>query len=218
MSAGIDQDTYAVLRERLAGQAAELGRRAGALNEVRIAAFGSGELGLTGTGRVRTERACVPRDVVAVGDDLLLFGSYAPSTGSSETAVADVFTLYDRDLKALPEDAVPGLLDDPGFVREFSALHRYFRGARLLRLRRVEGGSSPSSGPGSRTTTSVSCAGPSIRPEGHSSWTPRASATTSSRQPTTSTGCRRPATTTSWGATRISRSTAGSSSPRSAGR
>ncbi|WP_327165513.1 DNA repair ATPase [Streptomyces zaomyceticus] len=139
MSAGIDQDTYAVLRERLAGQAAELGRRAGALNEARIATFGSGELGLTGTGRVRTERACVPRDVVAVGDDLLLFGSHAPSTGSSETAVADVFSLYDRDLKALPEDAVPGLLDDPGFVREFSALHRYFRGARLLRLRRVEG-------------------------------------------------------------------------------
>lgn len=139
MSAGIDQDTYTVLRDRLAAQAAELAGRAGTLNEARIAAFGSGELGLTGTGRVRTEHACVPRDVAAVGDDLLLLGSHTPSTGPSETAVADVFTLYDRDLKALPEDAVPGLLDDPGFVREFSALHRYFRGARLLRLRRDEG-------------------------------------------------------------------------------
>ncbi|BFO16310.1 hypothetical protein SHKM778_26980 [Streptomyces sp. KM77-8] len=39
----------------------------------------------------------------------------------------------------LPDDAVPGLLDDPAFVREFAALHRYYRQARLLRLRRVDG-------------------------------------------------------------------------------
>ncbi|MEU8521166.1 DNA repair ATPase [Streptomyces sp. NPDC048577] len=138
MSTGIDQDTYAVLRDRLAAQATELARRAEALNEARIAAFGGGELSLTRTDRVRTEHACLPRDVVAVGD-LLLLGHHTPSTGRPEAAVADVFTLYDRDLNPLPEDAVPGLLDDPAFVREFAALHRYFRGARLLRLRRVEG-------------------------------------------------------------------------------
>ncbi|WP_374206362.1 DNA repair ATPase [Streptomyces sp. WAC04114] len=33
---------------------------------------------------------------------------------------------------------MPGLLDDPAFVREFGALHRYYRQARLLRLHRVE--------------------------------------------------------------------------------
>lgn len=53
--------------------------------------------------------------------------------------MADVFTLYDRDLNPLPESAVPGLLDDPAFVREFADLHRYYRQARLLRLRPVGG-------------------------------------------------------------------------------
>ncbi|MFH9726460.1 DNA repair ATPase [Streptomyces sp. NPDC017254] len=143
MSAGIDQDTYAVLRDRLATQAAGLARRAEALNRARTAEFGSGELDLTGTGRLRTERGGVPRDVVAVGagrDGVLLLGCHTPpAPGNAERPVADVFTLYDRDLAPLAEDAVPGLLDDPAFVREFTALHRYFRGARLVRLRRVEG-------------------------------------------------------------------------------
>ncbi|MGW6395680.1 DNA repair ATPase [Streptomyces sp. NPDC055103] len=139
MSAGIDRDTYAVLRDRLVAQAGELAGRAEALNKDRIAEFGSGELTLMGTGRIRTERACLPGDVVAVGDDVLLFGRHAVSDGRADSAVADVFTLHDRDLNPLPEDAVPGLLDDPDFRREFAALHRYFQGARLLRLRRVEG-------------------------------------------------------------------------------
>ncbi|MFJ3816299.1 DNA repair ATPase [Streptomyces sp. NPDC090056] len=153
MSAGIDQDTYAVLRDRLTAQAGELARRAEALNTARTAAFGSGGLALTGTDRVRTERAGTLLDVVAVGDGVLLFGGSPVTTGGGGPvvtggggplatdgegpAVADVLTLHDRDLNPLPGDAVPGLLDDPGFVREFAALHRYFRGARLLRLRRV---------------------------------------------------------------------------------
>ncbi|WP_432087048.1 DNA repair ATPase [Streptomyces sp. bgisy095] len=137
MSAGIDQDTYAVLRDRLTAQAGELARRAEALNTARTAAFGSGGLALTGTDRVRTERAGVLLDVVAVGDGVLLFGGSPVAAGGEGPAVADVLTLHDRDLNPLPGDAVPGLLDDPGFVREFAALHRYFRGARLLRLRRV---------------------------------------------------------------------------------
>ncbi|MFC8887440.1 DNA repair ATPase, partial [Streptomyces cinereoruber] len=138
MSGGIDQDTYAVLRDRLTAQAGELARRAEALNTARTAAFGSGGLALTGTDRVRTERPGVLLDVAAVGDDVLLFGGRAVATGGEGPAVADVLTLHDRNLNQLPGDAVPGLLDDPGFVREFAALHRYFRGARLLRLRRVE--------------------------------------------------------------------------------
>ncbi|WP_306325695.1 DNA repair ATPase [Streptomyces venezuelae] len=139
MSAGIDQDTYAVLRDRLVAQAGELARRTESLNQARIAEFGSGELTLTGTDRIRTDRNGLARALAVVGDDVLLLGRHTASAGRAETAVSDVFTLYDRALNPLPEDAVPGLLDDPGFVREFTALHRYFRGTRLLRLRRVEG-------------------------------------------------------------------------------
>ncbi|MFE4534831.1 DNA repair ATPase [Streptomyces scopuliridis] len=137
METEVDAGTYEVLRDRLGAQARELARRAEELNSRRIKAFGSMELALTGTGRVRTERPAVPRDVVSVGGALLFGYTSPPGTTSSDIAVGDVLALHDRELNPLPADAVPGLLDDPRFVREFADLHRYFRDARLLRLRRT---------------------------------------------------------------------------------
>lgn len=134
----LDTGTYEVLRDRLTAQTAELARRAETLNARRAEEFGSTRLELTGTGRLRTEHPRVPRDIVALGDVLLL-GHNDFAGLDQRTTVGDVFTLYDRDLNRLPEDALPGLLDDPAFVREFAALHRYYRQARLLRLRRVDG-------------------------------------------------------------------------------
>ncbi|AXG78429.1 DNA repair ATPase [Streptomyces paludis] len=142
-TASVDAGTYEVLRDRLGARAAELARRAEALNARRIEAFGSMELALTGTARIRTEQPRLPRDVVAVGGALLLGSNVPPGqaqrAGSGAPAVGDVLALYDRELNPLPADAVPGLLDDPDFVREFAELHRYFRDARLLRLRHTEG-------------------------------------------------------------------------------
>ncbi|WP_229899793.1 DNA repair ATPase, partial [Streptomyces capoamus] len=132
----VDTGTYEVLRDRLGAQAAELARRAETLNARRTEEFGSVRLELSGTERLRTERAAVLRDLVAVGDRLL-FGSGDAAGLRTEPSVGDVLTLHDRDLNPLPGDAVPGLLDDAEFVREFTALHRYYRQARLLRLRRV---------------------------------------------------------------------------------
>ncbi|WEO96324.1 DNA repair ATPase [Streptomyces sp. FXJ1.172] len=128
--ASADAGTYEVLRDRLAGHAAELARRAEDLNARRAEEFGSARLDLARTARLHTEHACRPGDIVAVGDALLL-----GVTGQATDALA----LYGRDGARLPEDAVPGLLDDPAFVREFTALHRYYRQARLLRLRRADG-------------------------------------------------------------------------------
>ncbi|MBJ3812683.1 DNA repair ATPase [Streptomyces flavofungini] len=135
---GLDTGTYEVLRDRLAGQARQLAERATVLNDRRVAAFGSTELTLTGTRSLRAEQPCVPRDIVAVGE-ALLFGYNVFTGRSTETAVGDVFALYDRDLNRLPDDAVPGLLDDPAFAAEFAALFRYYRDAHLLQLRRTEG-------------------------------------------------------------------------------
>ncbi|WP_328863162.1 DNA repair ATPase [Streptomyces sp. NBC_00306] len=135
---GMDPGTYEVLRDRLGAQATELARRAHALNSARIAEFGAGELALAGTGRISTEAAGVARDIVAVGDGLL-FGHDTAAGLTPRITVGDVFSLYDRDLNRLAQDAVPGLLDDPDFVREFASLCRYFQGARLHRLRTVDG-------------------------------------------------------------------------------
>ncbi|MEU2298153.1 DNA repair ATPase [Streptomyces antibioticus] len=135
---GLDTGTYEVLRDRLTAQAAELARRAEELNTRRIEEFGSLRLELAGTERLHTDAACVPRDVVAVAGVLLLGYNTVPGRGP-ETTVGDVLALHDREMRRLPDDAVPGLLDDPSFIREFRALHRYYHQARLLRLRRVEG-------------------------------------------------------------------------------
>ncbi|MFP3986971.1 DNA repair ATPase [Streptomyces sp. E11-3] len=138
METGLDAGTYEVLRDRLAGQAAELARRAETLNTRRTEAFGSTELALTGTERIRTENNCVPRDIASVGGKLL-FGYNVFIGLKPETSVSDVFALHDHELNRLPEDALPGLLDDPAFVREFTALYRYYRDAHLLQLRQVDG-------------------------------------------------------------------------------
>ncbi|MFE3853061.1 DNA repair ATPase [Streptomyces griseorubiginosus] len=135
---GLDTGTYEVLCDRLTAQAAELARRAEALNALRAEEFGASRLELTSTRRLRTEHNCVPRDIVAVGETLL-FGHNVFLGLKPEVTVGDVFALYDRDLNRLPEHAVPGLLDDPVFVHEFAALYRYYRQAHLLQLRRVDG-------------------------------------------------------------------------------
>ncbi|MEV1054513.1 DNA repair ATPase [Streptomyces sp. NPDC049887] len=135
---GMDAGTYEVLRDRLGARATELARRAEALNSSRIAEFGADELTLTGTERIGTEAPCVARDLVAVGGRLLL-GHDTPAALTPRTTVGDVFSLYDHDLAPLEAGAAPGLLDDADFAREFAALCRYYQGARLHRLRVVDG-------------------------------------------------------------------------------
>ncbi|MFD5789443.1 DNA repair ATPase [Streptomyces sp. NPDC127037] len=125
---------YDVLRRRLSTHATELARRATALNARRTEAFGSTGLRLLGSEQIRTARPSVPRDLVALGGELL-FGFERGPGQQSEPAVDDVLALYAADLT--PGTGAP--LTDASFVREFDGLHRYFRDARLLRLRRTEG-------------------------------------------------------------------------------
>ncbi|GAA3890102.1 DNA repair ATPase [Saccharothrix violaceirubra] len=145
MTTELDAGTYEVLKARLADQAAGLAARAGELNTRRLEVFGSAELALLGTDRLRTANNCVPADAVHVGG-LVLVGHQVLLGLKAEVAVADVFTLH-RLVRAddavrfedVASDGVPGLLDDDRFRRDFAELHRYFRDARLIRLRRVEG-------------------------------------------------------------------------------
>ncbi|MET9704515.1 DNA repair ATPase [Streptomyces griseus] len=134
----VDAGAYEVLRRRLSAQAGELVRRAEALNVRRTEEFGSTGLRLLATEQVRTEHASVPRDLVAVGGKLL-FGFERGPGARGEAGVDDVLLVRDAE----GDGEAPGngdtLLDDDGFRRAFASLHRYFRDARLLRLRRVDG-------------------------------------------------------------------------------
>ncbi|WP_433266220.1 DNA repair ATPase [Actinosynnema sp. CS-041913] len=144
VTATLDAGTYEVLKARLADQAAGLARRAEALNAQRLEVFGSAELTLLGTERIRTGNNCVPRDVVQVAG-LMLFGYNVFIGLKPETTVDDVFSLhrFSRDGDAFrfedAHDELPGLLRDPRFERDFAELYRYYRDTRLVQLRRVEG-------------------------------------------------------------------------------
>lgn len=145
--AGLDGDTYDLLRGRLTAAARVLAGRAEALNSRRQEVFGSTELRLDGTERFRTASPARAADLAAVGRHVL-FASNPAEVG----AVGDVFQLLSADggaadgaeLDGADTDdsgraGVPGLLNDPGFVREFGELYRYYRETRLLRLRALEG-------------------------------------------------------------------------------
>nr|MDT0659854.1 DNA repair ATPase [Micromonospora sp. DSM 115978] len=154
---GVDAGTYEVLRTRLADRAGELARRAERLNTRRLEVFGGTELRLIGTERIRTEHNCVPRDIVSVGG-LMLFGYNVFIGLKPETTIDDVFSLHHfaRDpgtagtgsgaaaegafrFDDVAAEELPGLLRDPQFERDFGELYRYYRQARLLQLRRLDG-------------------------------------------------------------------------------
>ncbi|MFF4163956.1 DNA repair ATPase [Streptomyces sp. NPDC001741] len=130
-----DGGAHEVLRRRLGAQADELVRRAEALNARRTEEFGSAGLRLTATEQVHTERPSLARDLVAVGSRLLFGFERGPGAGG-EAGVGDVLVLREAGLDEVTRE---GPLADEAFVREFAGLHRYFRDARLLRLRKANG-------------------------------------------------------------------------------
>ncbi len=135
-----EDGTYDVLRRRMEGAAGELARRAEALNGRRTETFGGSRLALAGTSRLTSDPARTVRDLVQVGGLLLAGGDPAPGV-AGQVEVEDVFALHRRlgdGFEPAAADAVPGLLDDPRFRQDFGELYRYYRNARLLRLRRTE--------------------------------------------------------------------------------
>ncbi|MEU4297843.1 DNA repair ATPase [Kitasatospora aureofaciens] len=131
----LDAGTYEVLRDRLGRAAAELADRAKALNARRVEEFGGGELLLTGAGRLTTARPCLPQDLTAAGG-LLLLGTRPAEVVDGDEDFTDVLSLHRPDDLSPAEGA---LLDDPRLRQDLADLSRYFRDARLERLRPVGG-------------------------------------------------------------------------------
>lgn len=148
-SATVDQavaqgGAYEVLRRRLVDQGARLRAAADALNARRLQEFGDSRLEVAGRFRVRTEHNCIGRDVVQVGDDLLLFGYNVFLGLKTTTRVEDVFGLYRLSegpdgYDVAPVDPEGTFLAQPGFVHDFTELYAYYRHARLLQLIKRDG-------------------------------------------------------------------------------
>ena len=132
----MDAGTFGVLRDRVARAAAELSARAGRLNARRTEEFGAAGLGLLRAEQLRTAADTAACDVVHVGGALLL-GHHGAAPADREAEPADVLALFALDagrLAPAAESAVPGLLDDARFRRDFAELHRYYRSARFTRF------------------------------------------------------------------------------------
>jgi hypothetical protein len=140
----LEGGSYEVIRARLLQHAKALGQRAEDLNERRKALFSGAELAVLGNERVRTENNCVPCDLVGIGRHVL-FGYNVFLGLKSETKVSDVLSLHrfektqeGFDLSEVPPTEAGGFLADPRFVRDFQELYRYYKGTRLVQLRRPE--------------------------------------------------------------------------------
>lgn len=140
MTEALEGGSYEILRRRLEEAADRLVERAELLNAQRADTFGGSELAVVGSERIRTEHNCLPRDMITLGDVLLV--GYNVFLGlKSEIRVEDVFGLFRRvpsaggvGLEAAPASSIPGLVDDPRFVKEHAELHRFYEGSRLVRL------------------------------------------------------------------------------------
>ena len=134
ISAALDAGTYDVVRKRLDAVAGHLLSEVNALNERRLAVFGASLTSLLATEHVRTEHNCIPRDIVAVGDRLVL-GYHVHLGLKSTTSVADVFAeLRLADGTFQPTERT--LFTGTGFEKDFSELFQYYKDARLLQLLR----------------------------------------------------------------------------------
>ncbi|MCW8132596.1 MAG: DNA repair ATPase, partial [Planctomycetota bacterium] len=124
---------YEVLRDRLAGQCAELRAHAEQLNARRKELFGGRELALAASLRVATEHACLARDLAQAGDRLL-FGCDVFLGMKKETTLADVFSVFGFENGELVRLGLD-FLADRAFEHDFRELYQYFKGARLQQLR-----------------------------------------------------------------------------------
>ena len=128
----LESGTYEIIRNRLKGFAGELRDRLNSLNGARKDVFGAIETTLLGTERVTTEHNCVPRDMIAIGEQLI-FGYNIHFGLRQTTHPADVFAVYTfRDGSFHTEES--DLLTDSNFERDFQEIYKYYKDAEFTKF------------------------------------------------------------------------------------
>ncbi|MBA63177.1 MAG: AAA family ATPase [Planctomycetaceae bacterium] len=128
----LETGTYEIIRNRLKSFAGELRDRLTSLNGARKDVFGSIETTLLGTERVTTEHNCVPRDIIAIGEQFI-FGYNIHFGLRQTTHPNDVFAVYTfRDGTFHAE--VSDLLSEPQFARDFQEIYKYYKDAEFTKF------------------------------------------------------------------------------------
>ena len=126
-SVGLESSTYEIIRNRLTNSGKELRSRLDQLNEARKAVFGSIDTALLSTERITTEHNCIARDLLAIGNRILL--GYNIHFGlKSETDLQDVFAVYRHDEQTFHAESLD-LISDPQFEKDVRDLFRYYKNA-----------------------------------------------------------------------------------------
>ncbi|MFN3194191.1 MAG: DNA repair ATPase [Aureliella sp.] len=124
--------TYEVLRNRLRDAAKDLRGRFELLNAARAEVFGNIETKLGSTAHVSTDHNCVPRDLHAIGD-LVLLGYNVQFGLKTDISLEDVFSLYRLDGEVAHPLPLDQIFNDR-FRRDFSELYRYYKNTTFLRF------------------------------------------------------------------------------------
>ncbi|MCP4784217.1 MAG: AAA family ATPase [Fuerstiella sp.] len=145
-SVGLESSTYEIIRSRLLTGGKELRSRLDQLNDARKQVFGSIDTTLLSTERITTAHNCIARDMVAIGNRVLL--GYNVHFGlKSETDISDVFAVYNfneansplsaaEPISAISADTTPTPAGAPGFERDFKELFRYYKNAVFAKFAR----------------------------------------------------------------------------------
>ncbi|QDV25082.1 DNA repair ATPase [Aureliella helgolandensis] len=132
MTESLGSGTYDVLRNRLREAANELRERFEQLNAARSDVFGNIETKLCSTAHVSTDHNCVPRDLLSIGDCLLL--AYNVQFGlKTEIDCTDVFSFYRFDGEIAHSLPLSNLFDER-FQRDFKELYRYYKNTTFARF------------------------------------------------------------------------------------
>lgn len=139
-SAVAEGGAYNVIKNRLEQQTNDLKAKADTLNEKRITEFGKTEFAVKGRARVRTENACIPRDMIQINGQLL-FGYNIKVGMKPNVEVSDVLGLYEKleledgtvELQQIPYEG--SFLHESGFLKQFHELYRFYKNAQLIQLK-----------------------------------------------------------------------------------
>ncbi len=122
------QETFAaynVIRSRLLERSNELKSSLDKLNKERIGVFGEKVAKLIKTEAILTENNCIPRDIVPIGNKVIL--GYNVHMGlKSKIKIDDVFSIYEYNGENFSKSDY-SLLTDNKFISEFEDLYKYYK-------------------------------------------------------------------------------------------
>lgn len=130
--ANLDQGTYEIIKDRLIKQGDILRSKLSQLNDARKVVFGAIDTQLLTTERITTDNNCVPRDMIAVGENFI-FGYNVYIGLRKVTQLSDVFSVYEYSERSFRKKDL-ALINHPEFVRDFDNLYKYYKDTRFAKF------------------------------------------------------------------------------------